>query len=161
MTTVVTVAGESTTVVVADGLGTLTVTTTATEVVTAQVAGPQGPPGPLGPFLGHIWIPGIPDAGEEVFSCVTGEALVVGANLSSWACTATSAATGTTVATVYRNATAVGTLTWSPGGTIPAFATTGGVAQAYTSTDTLSVTFPAPADITLAGIRIRVYATRP
>jgi hypothetical protein len=150
----------SETVVIVQGDGTVAVSTPVTTVVEVQAAGPAGPAGPLGPFLGHIWIPGLPDPGEEVYAFIANETLTVAANLAGWLVTSQTAATGSTVAQILRNGVEIGTLTWSASGTTAALATTSGTAKTLATTDFVSIVFPTPADATLADITIRVYATR-
>lgn len=143
-------------------MSTVTVVTTGdTDVVRVMSEGPKGPPGPLGPWLGIIWIDGKPNSGEVIFSCEPGEALVFGADLEGWHVVARIEADAEAVARVYVNGVEAGTMTWGAQDTVPTLATMGGAEIEIGATDRFEVVMPLPADLTLADISVRMYATRP
>lgn len=143
-------------------MSTVTVTTTGdTSVVRVMSEGPVGPPGPLGPWLGIVWVDGKPNSGEVIFSCEPGEALALGADLAGWHVVARIEATAEAVARVYVAGVEIGTMTWGAQDTSPVLATTGGVEVPVGATDRLEIVMPLPADLTLADISVRMYATRP
>jgi hypothetical protein len=73
---------------------------------------------------------------------------------------AKTAATGSPVFTIYKNGSAVGTITWAASATTPTLATTGGAAWTAAVGDILTITGPATADATLSNWSVTLVGTR-
>jgi hypothetical protein len=109
--------------------------------------------GEFGPYRAPIWIRGAPSNGEIVTRWqVKDRPLVLLPGLLGWSVVADVAAAASTVWSVRRNGTAVGTLTWAAAGTVPTLATTGGTAQTFAVDDFFDVQSASPADATLADV---------
>jgi hypothetical protein len=70
------------------------------------------------------------------------------------------AATASTVYTIYQNGTAVGTITWAASATTPTLATTGGVALTFNPGDIITIVGPATPDATLSNWSVTLVSTR-
>lgn len=73
---------------------------------------------------------------------------------------ADTAATASTVFSIKKNGSTIGSITFGAGGSTGTFATTGSSAETFAAGDVLTVTAPASADATLADISINLAGTR-
>lgn len=104
--------------------------------------------------------PGIPTSSAILYRVKVARALNFVANFVGSQFTATANATGSTVFTVKKNGSSIGTCTVGAGTTTGTFATSGGTAQSLAAGDVLSIEAPASADATLANPGITLAATR-
>jgi hypothetical protein len=70
------------------------------------------------------------------------------------------AASASTVFTIYQNGTAVGTITWAASAATPTLATTGSAALTFNVGDIITITGPATADATLSNWSVTLVCTR-
>lgn len=101
-----------------------------------------------------------PSASLVLASMKAPYAFTLPANLSTSQAVAGVAATGSTVFNVTKNGASIGTLTWAPAGTVPAFATSGGLSQSFAIGDIMKIVAASAPDATLADITITLLGTR-
>jgi len=109
--------------------------------------------GEYGPYRAPIWIRGVPSNSEILMRWqVKGQALVLLPDMLGCSFVADTAATASTVWSIRRNGSAVGTLTWAAAGTVPALATTGNAAQTFAIDDFIDLIAATSADATLGDV---------
>ena len=101
-------------------------------------------------------ITGKPTASAIVLSFTTVRAFSLPSSFTSSVAVAGTAATGSTVFTISKNGSSIGTITFAISGTTGTFSGAGG---SFTSGDLLQVTAPSSQDTTLADIGITLVAT--
>ncbi len=109
-------------------------------------------------YLVHAFVPGRPANGALVTAILPSVAAHFAAALTGSRAKAGVAATASTVFSVKKNGTQVGTITFGVGGTAGTFAAAAQID--LTTADELTVEAPAAADATLADIRITLHGTR-
>lgn len=113
-----------------------------------------------GPYDLSIWQPGKPAAGQTLLKLKIPRPVVFANNFSgSVAAPSDYAATSSSVLSVKKNGSQIGTITYAAASSSPTFATTSG-SVTYTTGDILSVIAPAVQDATLEGISITLVGTR-
>lgn len=117
--------------------------------------------GEFGLYRAPIWVRGVPSNSEILTRWqVKDQPLVLLPDLLGWSFVADAAAAASTVWSVRRNGSAVGTLTWGAAGTVPTLATTGGAAQTFAIDDFFDVVAAASADLTLADVSGTIMLVR-
>ncbi len=105
------------------------------------------------------FVGGKPAANGKTLYIKVGRAFTIPANFTGAKVKAVTAATGTSVWTLTRNGTSIGTFSWAAAGTIPTLATAGGAAINIAVDDELLLTAAATQDATLADIGVHILAT--
>lgn len=117
----------------------------------ASVLNTKGRPYPIG----FSWPGGVPGNSQRIGDHVFSIGVTFPPNFSAYTQHASQAsgsanATGSTVFSIKRNGSQIGTITIGAGTTTPTFATSGGVAQRYAQGDKITIFGPATADATFA-----------
>lgn len=112
------------------------------------------------PFDVHAFYPGVPTANALVLRVPVARPVAFAANFAGSFFAASANATASTVFTVKKNGTSIGTVTIAAGGMTATFATSGGAAQSLTPGDVLSITAPGTPDATLADPGFVLAGTR-
>lgn len=105
-----------------------------------------------------IFLPGTMSNAQLCYRRKATRAFTLPLGLSGAYFLAGAAATASTVVTLKKNGTSIGTLTWAIAGTVPTVAFTGAVS--FAGGDTFSVHGPATADATLADISFDFFGNR-
>lgn len=109
--------------------------------------------GEYGPYRAPIWVRGVPSNSEILMRWqVKGQALVLLPDMLGCSFVADTAATASTVWSIRRNGSAVGTLTWAAAGTVPTLATTSNAAQTFAIDDFFDLIAATSADATLGDV---------
>lgn len=116
--------------------------------------------GEFGPYRAAQWVRGTPSAGEVLIRWRVQEASTLLPDLLGWDVRADVAATASSVLSVRRNGSGVGTITFAASGTVATLATTSSAAQAFAAGDYIDVVAPSPADATLANITLSMLIVR-
>jgi hypothetical protein len=113
-------------------------------------------------YVYHLtaFYPGVPTSNATVTRVPVALAVSFPANLAGSVATASVAATSSTVFTIKKNGSAVGTITFAAGSTSATFATTSGAVVNLAAGDIISVSAPTTADATLADVGIVLAGTR-
>jgi hypothetical protein len=101
-----------------------------------------------------------PTASEVLLRFVAPRAIGFVANFSTSYAKSGTAATGSTVFTIAKNGSSIGTVTFAASGTTGTWASSGGTAQSLAAGDVLTLAGPATPDATLAGIGFMFAGTR-
>lgn len=95
---------------------------------------------------------GVPGNSATLLTVPVARVVLFPANFAGSVCKAKTAATASTVLTIWKDSTQLGTITFAAAGTTGTFASTGGTSQSITAGQVLEVRGPASADATLANI---------
>lgn len=113
-----------------------------------------------GVFDATVFYPGLPEGGALALRVPMARAVSFAANFSGSYASASAAATGSSVFSVKKNGTEIGTVTFAAAGSSGTFTTDSGAAQSFVAGDVLSITCPASADATLSDVGIVLAGTR-
>lgn len=106
-----------------------------------------------------LWQAGKPDADQVLLKVKLPRAIAFASNYAgSTTADADVAATGSSVFTIKKNGSSVGTVTYAPSGTTGTFASSGAVS--FAAGDVLTITAPSSQDATLSGIAICLKGTK-
>ena len=115
---------------------------------------------PVQPFDVHAFYSGLPTASAKVLRVPLARAVAFVGNFAGSYFSASANATASTVFTVEKNGSSIGTVTIAAGTITATFASTGGAAQTLAAGDLLSITAPATPDSTLADPGFVLAGTR-
>lgn len=125
------------------------------------LVGPEGEPGPSGAGDAYdiaFWDPGRAAAGETVFKIIVSRTVTFPAGLTNSQAIASTAATTEAVWSIRRNGVEFATMTFEPGATVAAFASTADTLAG--SGDLITIVAPDSRDATLADITGVLAGTR-
>lgn len=123
-------------------------------------------------FNGTTWVPisqpadvnafvaGTPGVSAKVLRYVFNRTVVFQDDFAGSRATADTAATASTVFSIKKNGTSIGTITFASSGTTGTFATTGSTVETFAAGDVLSIVAPGSADATLADISFNLAGIR-
>lgn len=113
-----------------------------------------------GPFDASASFLGVPTNSATLLTVPVVRPISFPANFAGSYCKAKVAATASTVLTIWKDSTQIGTITFAAAGTTGTFASTSGAVQSLTAGQVLEVRGPATADATLAFIGTALTGVR-
>lgn len=108
----------------------------------------------------HAFYPGAPTSSAIIVRIPTARDVNFAANFSGSYAVASVAATASTVFTVTKNGSSIGTITFAISATTGTFTTSGGSAQTLAAGDVLAIVAPSTPDATLANVGFALAGTR-